>query len=215
MIKGIIFDLDGTLIDSMKIWYDVDRNFLRENGITDPPADISERVKKMTVDQSSQYFIDLFHLDLTKEYVIKRIEDMVREEYEQHIPLKPYVEETLDMLEDKGIPYGVATATYKVLAEAVLKRCGIYDRFSFVLTDVEYPRGKRFPDIFLGGSQRLGCRPDETLVIEDSLHCVETAKAAGLVTAGIYDDTSEPDRERITEISDYYLMSLAELKTII
>ncbi|MBP3268664.1 MAG: HAD family phosphatase, partial [Ruminococcus sp.] len=109
MIKGIIFDLDGTLIDSMKIWYDVDRNFLRENGITDPPADISERVKKMTVDQSSQYFIDLFNLSVTKEYVIKRIEDMVREEYEHHIPLKPYVEETLDMLDGMGIPYGVAT----------------------------------------------------------------------------------------------------------
>lgn len=215
MIKGIIFDLDGTLIDSMKIWYDVDRNFLRENGITDPPADISERVKKMTVDQSSQYFIDLFHLNVTKEYVIKRIEDMVREEYENHIPLKPYVNETLDMLDEKGIPCGVATATYKALAEAVMKRCGIYDRFSFVLTDVEYPRGKKFPDIFLGGAERLGCSPGETLVIEDSLHCIETAKSAGLVTAGIYDETAEPDRLKITETADYYLMSLSELKTII
>lgn len=215
MIKGIIFDLDGTLIDSMKIWYDVDRNFLRENGVTDPPADISERVKKMTVDQSSQYFIDLFHLSVTKEYVIKRIEDMVREEYEHHIPLKPYVEETLDMLDGMGIPYGVATATYKALAEAVLKRCGIYDRFRFVLTDIDYPRGKKFPDIFLGGAQRLGCSPDEALVIEDSLHCIQTAKKAGLTTAGIYEETCEPDRKEIMETADYYLMSLAELKSII
>ena len=188
MIKGIIFDLDGTLIDSMKIWYDVDRNFLRENGITDPPADISERVKKMTVDQSSQYFIDLFNLSVTKEYVIKRIEDMVREEYEHHIP---------------------------ALAEAVLKRCGIYDRFRFVLTDIDYPRGKKFPDIFLGGAQRLGCSPDEALVIEDSLHCIQTAKKAGLTTAGIYEETCEPDRKEIMETADYYLMSLAELKSII
>ena len=147
MIKGIIFDLDGTLIDSMRIWYDVDRNFLKENGVTDPPADISETVKKMTVDQSSQYFIDRFHLNVTKEYVIKRIEDMVREEYEHSIQLKPYVNETLDMLDRRGIPYGVATATYKVLAEAVMKRCGIYERMAFVLTDAEYPRGKKFPEI--------------------------------------------------------------------
>ncbi len=215
MIKGIIFDLDGTLIDSMKIWYSVDRNFLRENGVTDPPADISEKVKKMTVDQSSQYFIDRFHLNVTKEYVIKRIEDMVREEYEHNIQLKPYVCETLDMLDSKGIPYGVATATYKVLAEAVMKRCGIRDRVRFLLTDAEYPRGKKFPDIFIGGTELLGCGADETLVIEDSLHAIETAKKAGLVTAGIYDESAEPDRQRIIGTADYYLESLAELKNIL
>lgn len=215
MIKGIIFDLDGTLIDSMKIWYDVDRNFLREHGVTDPPADVSEKVKKMTVDKSSQYFIDRFHLNVTKEYVIKRIEDMVREEYEKNIPLKPCVNETLDMLDEKGIPYGVATATYKALAEAVMKRCGIWDRFSFVLTDVEYPRGKKYPDIFIGGAERLGCSPAETLVIEDSLHCIETAKSAGLLTAGIYDESAEPDRQRIMETADYYFQSLDELSNIL
>ena len=215
MIKGIIFDLDGTLIDSMKIWYNVDRNFLRENGVVDPPADISETVKKMTVDQSSQYFIDRFHLNVTKEYVIQRIEDMVREEYEHNIPLKPYVNETLDMLDRRGIPYGVATATYKVLAGAVMKRCGIYDRMSFVLTDAEYPRGKKYPEIFIGGAERLGCRPDETLVVEDSLHSIVTAKSAGLVTAGIFDETAEPDRKNIIETADYYLMSLAELENIL
>lgn len=215
MIKGIIFDLDGTLIDSMKIWYDVDRNFLREHGVTDPPADVSEKVKKMTVDKSSQYFIDRFHLNVTKEYVIKRIEDMVREEYEKNIPLKPCVNETLDMLDEKGIPYGVATATYKALAEAVMKRCGIWDRFSFVLTDVEYPRGKKYPDIFIGGTERLGCSPAETLVIEDSLHCIETAKSAGLLTAGIFDESAEPDRQRIMETADYYFQSLDELSNIL
>ena len=215
MIKGIIFDLDGTIIDSMKVWYDVDRNFLRENGVFDPPADISEKVKKMTVDQSSHYFIDQFHLKVTKEYVIKRIEDMVREEYEHNIQLKPFVTEILDWLDEKGVPYGIATATYKALADAVLKRCNIYDRFRFVLTDIDYPKGKKFPDIFIGGAEKLGCSPSETLVIEDSLHCIETAKNAGLITAGIYDETAEPDRMAIMETADYYLMSLAELKNMI
>ena len=86
---------------------------------------------------------------------------------------------------------------------------------AFVLTDVEYPRGKKFPDIFLGGAEKLGCRKDETLVIEDSLHCIETAGKAGLLTAGIYDETAEPDRLRITETADYYLESLAELDNIL
>ena len=123
----------------------------------------------MTVDQSSQYFIDQFHVKVTKEYVIKRIEDMVREEYEHHIPLETLCRgNSWICCDGRGVPYGVATATYKALAEAVLKRCGIYDRFRFVRTDIDYPRGKKFPDIFLGGAQRLGCSPSEALVIEDS-----------------------------------------------
>ncbi|MCQ2469145.1 MAG: HAD family phosphatase [Ruminococcus sp.] len=214
MIKGVIFDLDGTLIDSMKIWYGIDREFLRENGVTTPPEDISDRMKTMSVDESSQYFIDFFGLDLTKEYVIKRIEELVRVQYEQNIQLKPFVHDALDFLDKIGIRYGVATATYKGLAEAVLRRCGIIDRFAFLLTDIEYPMGKRQPDIYLGGAERLGCKPDETLVIEDSLHCIETSVNAGFITAGIYDAAADADKQRIIELSDFYLDSLDELKNI-
>ena len=117
-INGVIFDLDGTLTDSMGIWYKIDRLFLKENGVTDPPADISDRMKKMTVDESSEYFITHFGLSCTKEYVIRRIEELVRHEYEENIPLKPYVSELLDVLDSRRIPYGIATATYRSLAEA-------------------------------------------------------------------------------------------------
>ena len=148
-IKGIIFDLDGTLIDSMEVWSRTDMAFLKECGVKDPPPDVSDEVKKMTVDDSAMYFINRFGLKLSKEYVIDRIEELVRIQYEEKIPLKPYVPQLLDRLDEKGIPYGVATATYKRLAEAVLKRCGIYERFRFVLTDEEYPLGKTCPIFFL------------------------------------------------------------------
>ena len=215
MIKGIIFDLDGTLLDSMTVWSSIDREFLIENGITDPPAEVSDVVKKMTVDESSQYFIDRFGLKCTKEYVIWRIEDMVRERYEEQIPLKPHVEELLDYLDSRGIPYGIATATYKRLAEAALKRCGIYDRFRFLLTDVEYPAGKNFPDIFLGGAEHFGAEPREVLVVEDSLHCIETAKEAGFTVCGVYDSVAEADRSSIIALSDYYVDSMDEIMNIV
>lgn len=211
MIKGVIFDLDGTLLDSMTVWSSIDREFLEENGVKDIPHDISDIVKKMTVDESSQYFIDRFGLSCTKEYVIHRIEEMVRDRYENKIPLKPYASEVMNFLDSCGIPYGVATATYKGLAEAALRRCGVYDRIRFLLTDSEYPQGKSFPDIFLGGADMLGTKPCDTLVVEDSLHCIETAKAAGFQICGVYDDTSESDMPRIIELSDFYARSLDEI----
>lgn len=215
MIKGVIFDLDGTLLDSMTVWSSIDREFLEENGVKDIPPDISDIVKKMTVDSSSQYFIDRFGLSCTKEYVIHRIEEMVRDRYENKIPLKPHAAEVMDFLDSRSIPYGVATATYKGLAEAALRRCGVYDRLGFLLTDREYPQGKNFPDIFLGAAKLLNAQPRDILVVEDSLHCIETAKAAGFMTAGVYDPVSEADCDDIKKISDYFVRSLDEIINII
>ncbi len=214
MIKGVIFDLDGTLIDSMKIWTKIDRKLLRENGVENIPPYISDRVRKMTIEESAQYFIDEFRLKCTNEYIIKRIEELVRIEYEENISLKPYAAEFLDYLDEKKIPYGVATATYKGLAEAVLKRCGIWERMRFLLTEVEYPLGKNFPDIFLGGAERLGLEPEEVLVVEDSLHCIETAAKAGFITAGVYDEVSWNEQSLIADTADYYVRSLKELEIL-
>lgn len=214
MIKGVIFDLDGTLIDSMKIWTKIDRKLLRENGVENIPPYISDRVRKMTIEESAQYFIDEFGFECTSEYIIKRIEELVRIEYEENIPLKSYAAEFLDYLDEKKIPYGVATATYKGLAEAVLKRCGIWEQMRFLLTEVEYPLGKNFPDIFLGGAERLGLEPEEVLVVEDSLHCIETVAKAGFITAGVYDEVSWNEQSLIADTADYYVRSLKELEIL-
>lgn len=215
MIRGVIFDLDGTLIDSMGIWSQVDRTFLKENGISEPPSDISDRVRKMSVEESSEFFISEFGFDFSTEYVIKRIEELVKMQYENQIQLKPNVIQVLDYLDSRSIPYGVATATYKRLAEAVLKRHGILNRFQFVLTDEEFPMGKRAPDIFLGVAELLNLKPDEILIAEDSLHCIETAVSAGFFTVGVYDDVSAGDWQRITEKSNAVVMDLKEIIDIV
>lgn len=215
MIKGVIFDLDGTLIDSMKIWNEIDIAFLKENGIENPPENISELMRKMTVDESSEYFITQFDLKCTKEHVIKRIEELVRIQYEEKIPIKPYVNELIDYLDSIGIPYGVATATYKKLAIAVLQRLGLLSRMKFVLTDEEFPVGKTSPDIFLYGAELMELNPSEVLVVEDSLHCIETAVKAGFVTLGVYDEVSEPMRKDIEKIADFYIESLEDALKII
>lgn len=214
MTEGIIFDLDGTLIDSMKIWSEVDRKFFENHKII-PPDDISEIVKKMTIQESSEYIRDNFLPDMKWQEISKEIQSLVRHEYYENIPLKKGVIETLDKLDELNIPYGVATATYPDMAEAVLKRHGILDRMKFVLTQREVPEGKESPDIFLEGAKRLGFTDAENvrkyIVVEDSLHSIQTAKKAGFFVCGIYDETSENLKDEINGNSDIFIYEIPEL----
>ncbi|MCQ2490716.1 MAG: HAD family phosphatase [Ruminococcus sp.] len=214
MIKGVILDLDGTLIDSMGMWFDIDRRFLVEQGVTDPPSGISWKIKQMTIENAAEFMISSFGLDMTPKQIIRRIEELVREEYEHNIPLKKGAAELIAFLDEKGIPYGTATATYKGLAEAAMRRCGILDGMSFLLTDKEYPNGKGFPDIFLGAAELLGTAPSETLVIEDSIHCIETASGAGFITAAVYDKASDAEWEKIKSLADHSFMELGEVRSL-
>jgi len=210
--KGIIFDLDGTILDSMKIWERADELFLSENGIACKP-EISDIVKKMSIEESAQFFIDKFRLPHTKGYVIDRIEEIVSEQYEKRIQLKPYVEQFLDWLDERNIPYCIATATYKTLAESALKRLGVLDRFKFLLTCSDVGEGKTSPRVYLDSAERLNLLPNEIAVFEDAFHCIETAKEAGFYVVGIFDETSADEWDDIRKICNRTIISFKELIT--
>ena len=214
MIKSVIFDLDGTLIDSMPVWYNVDRIFLAENGI-EAPADISEKVKKMSIEDSSAYFIERFHLSHSQQYVIDRIEQIVADQYVYEVPLKPYAMDLLDYLEIHKIPCCIATSTYPSLALSALERLGINERFEFILTCSDVGKGKTDPLIYMKAAEKLGTLPSETAVFEDSLHCMETASQAGFYTVALYDESSADEWKNIVKISDVSFMNLKEAISIL
>lgn len=191
-LRGVILDLDGTLLDSMPLWQEIDIQLLTENGI-EPPEGLSDIVGKMSIAEWSEYFVRTFHMPYTPDYVVRRVEQLAADAYQRTIPLKPHVRELMDFFKERGIPFGVATATYKSSAEAALRRLGLWEEMQFVLTDEDVPGGKTKPGIFLASAQRLGTPPEKTLVIEDSLHCAETANRAGFLTAGVFDASVLPE----------------------
>ncbi len=209
--KGFIFDLDGTLIDSMGVWESIGEQYLRKNGVTHIPADFTNIIKTMDLAESALFIKNEFQLPFSPGEIRNQIVQFIEDQYRYHIPLKKGVREFLER--NAGVQMCIATATDQALAAAVLKRLCIDRYFSFVLTTADVGCGKDRPDIFLKAAKMLGLKNDEVLIFEDSLHAVETAKRAGFCVAAVYDDVAKNEQDALKSIADIYLTDLNELDT--
>lgn len=211
--KGIIFDLDGTILDSMPIWSKVGEEFLFNQGITTPMG-LRKNLKKKSLRQAADYMRRNSKIDFAVEEIIEEIHNMMESHYKYFIPLKPYVREFLNYLKENNIKMCIATASNKKLVENALGRLGVLSYFAFILTNEEVGKGKDEPDIYIQAAQRLGYRIQEVLIFEDSLHCIETAKKAGFKVVGVYDQSSEEHIKEIRKNSDYFIYSFQNIKMI-
>ena len=182
-LQGVIFDLDGTLLDSTGMWRQVDGRLMAHYGKEVPP-DLSETVQRMSIEEFSQFFVEEFDLPVTPEQIAQQVADMVAEEYREKLQLKPHVPEILEWLDQQDIPYGVATATYGELAEAALRRLHIWERLRFLLTEQDAGTPKTQPKIFQLAAQKLHLGRRQIAVVEDSLHALEGAKNGGMRRSG-------------------------------
>lgn len=188
-IKGAIFDLDGTLLDSMWVWDKVDVDFLGSRGF-DVPPDYQKAIAAMGFTETAEYTIERFRLAEKTEDIIGEWNEMARREYHERVVIKPYVRELLEKLKQNGIRLGVATASYASLFEQCLKRNGIYSYFQAFTETSEVARGKGFPDIYIKTAEKLGCVPEECIVFEDIHQGILAAKEGGFYTVGVYEDKS-------------------------
>ena len=204
-LQGVIFDLDGTLLDSTGMWRQVDGRLMAHYGKEVPP-DLSETVQRMSIEEFSQFFVEEFDLPVTPEQIAQQVADMVAEEYREKLQLKPHVPEILDWLDQQDIPYGVATATYGELAEAALRRLHVWERLRFLLTEQTQPK------IFQLAAQKLHLGRRQIAVVEDSLHALEGAKNGGFFTIGIADPENAPVWKEICATATVHIHDILEMK---
>jgi len=202
--KAAIFDLDGTLLDSMDIWEKIDIAFLSKRGLTAPDNYVIE-ICARSFTEAAKYTIDIFGLSESVHSIIKEWNDMAAYEYAHNVRLQPYALEYLQKLKSAGIKLAVATALPEKLYKPCLINNGVYNLFNALCSTDEVSKGKEAPDIFLLASKRLKTPTHECVVFEDVLPAIKSAKQAGMIVYGVYDKYSAHHIEEIKAIADGYL----------
>lgn len=210
MLKGIIFDVDGTLLDSMGIWQDVGVRYLEKQGVKPEPG-LSEILFPLGIEEGAVYLKEHYHLEQSVDQMIAGVLDTVRDFYYNEVQLKPGVTDYLASLYQKGISMVVATSSERELVEAAFRRLNITNYIEKIFTCSEVGAGKNRPVIYQKASEYLEAGPEEICVFEDVLHALETAKRAGFHTVGVYDRFSADDNEKIQETAELYLEDMTEV----
>lgn len=210
MIRGVIFDADGTLLDSMEIWVEVTPNYLAKRGHT-LTTEMEKKLYSMSLEEGTQYIHDLFSLTESPEEIKKDILDTIADFYTNTVQLKPGVYEYIQKLAKENIPMCVASAGNKELMEAAFTRLGILKNFKTILTCTELNVNKSVPDIFNKAAEILGTKTEETVVFEDSLVAIKTAKTAGFIVAGVSDIFNQDDIPEIKKHCDFFVSNFLTL----
>ena len=201
-IKGAIFDLDGTLLDSMYVWDTIGSEYLKKRGII-PEIDLDKKFKNKSLLQAAQYYQKQYDIKEPAEKIMDDINNMIEQFYFNEIKLKQGVYEILSSMKAHNIKMCIATATDDYLVEAVLKRNKISEYFSEIFTCTKVGFGKNTPHIYEKALAVLKTKKSETIVFEDALYAIKTAKDAGFIVAGIFDKSEEQNYIKIKKIANY------------
>lgn len=213
MIKGAIFDVDGTLLDSMYIWHTIGEKYLESLGYI-PEPNLNEKFKNMSIYQAACYYIEKYGIQKSTEQIIKEVNGMI-EDYYRHIPLdKKGVKTLLATLKERGIKMCIASATDRYLIEYALDRLEMSAYFSEIFTCNGVGYGKDTPHIYLAAIEHLGLSKEEVVVFEDATYALRTVRDMGVTTVGIYDEY-EQNQDVVRLLSDYYLEDYLRLEALL
>ena len=208
-LRGAIFDMDGTLLDSMQVWENAGEDYLRTLGCV-PEEGVGELMKSMSLQQAALYCRERYALPLSVEEIMAGVNGRVERFYRQEARLKPGALDFLRTLSQRGVRMCLATATDLHLVEAALDRCGVRTYFSALFTCTQVGSGKDEPHIYRAALRHLGTGRADTLVFEDALYAARTANGDGFVTVGVA-DAYEKNEGELERLSDFFLRDFREV----
>jgi HAD superfamily hydrolase (TIGR01509 family) len=203
-MKAVIFDVDGTLFDSMPFWDDAGKLFLESVGIY-AKEDLSHTLLSMTMKEGAEYLIKNYVPQMTIDEVLQGIIDVMNDAYRNKILLKKGAAQLLKRLKENNIPVVIATATDRTLLEAALNRLEIFDFIDKIFTCSECNTTKSVPDIYLNACDWLDTSPEETVVFEDTLQAISTVSASNFITVAVKDESSIHHQVQIKEKADLFI----------
>ena len=204
-IKSAIFDMDGTLTDSMHVWRNLGNLYLESKGIV-PEPELQEKVLTLTMMEAAEYMKQRYGLQGEPEQIVKEVYQLIEGFYRTEEQEKPGVRRILEELQQEGIPMCVASATDTYLVEYALAHTGLRSYFQKIYCCREVGEGKTTDKIYQVARESLGTSVEETWIFEDALYAARTAKRSGFPLVAIF-DTTEEGQEELREIADIYLES--------
>lgn len=203
-IHGIIFDLDGTLVDSMWVWNAIDIEYLGSFGIP-VPEDLQILLGGLSFTETAVYFKEHFGIPDPIEKIEADWNRMAFEKYRDDVRLKEGAGDFLRFLKGNRIPAGIATSNSMELVETLLASLGISDCFGAIVTGHEVSKGKPDPEIYLTCAERLGIVPADILAFEDVVNGILSARRAGMKVCAVYDDHCSRLDDEKRELADYFI----------
>lgn len=197
-----IFDMDGTLVDSMGYWDRVFGEYLENQGISGDIQELLLRTKTMSVLDGAVAVAQQFHLKQMPESIAEEFNAIMEHHYRDDVKLKPGVLEFLRSLKAQGVKMCVASTTCQSLIESCLEWKGIRNLFEFCLSSEQIGVGKERPDVYLEAARRLGAEPEAIAVFEDAPRAIETARKAGFYVVGIWDTGEESNWPTVQNLAD-------------
>ena len=209
-IKGIIFDLDGTMVDSMWMWRQIDNEFMAAHGL-DMTDDLERAIEGMSFQETAEYFVRTYPLTETVDELMDIWVDMAIHKYRYEVPMKPGLEGFLREMKQRGIKMGIATSNARTLLDAVAQAHGLYDYMDAILTANEVKRGKPAPDVFLAVADKLQLSPADCLVFEDISQGIRAGLAAGMRVCAVSDEYSHAQDAEKRSLANYYIDSYTQV----
>ena len=208
--KAVLFDLDGTLVDSMWMWREIDVLFLQERGIPFP-ADLQTNIEGLSFYETAAYFRNHFPLQETEEELMQIWNQMAMEKYQKEVKCKPGVLPFLEALSSQKIKMGIATSNSRELTQAALKGNHLDGYIHCMVTSNEVKTGKPKPDVYLAAAKALQVEPAQCLVFEDLCAGIEAGRRAGMETCAVYDSYSKDQDAQKRAMADYYIKDFRQV----